>query len=151
MEFPVDNLHCFPSVKIWSFHLVKGVDDQAWTPLYVLTLLTLFKVKDTDGWMWPCYVLTLKTLCRKHIRTHLFSVITHIWLTVMIGHKWVTLRNTPVKTVTVGKLANRTRFDVFTVLNSRYKMSRKCCHHMMASFLDSVLNISFLQINMLTS
>jgi len=35
----------------------------------------------------------------------------------MMGHKWVTLWNTPVKTVTLHKLANHTRFDdVFTVL-----------------------------------
>lgn len=82
-------------------HKVKGVDDQTRAPLYVLTL---------------------KTLCRKHIRTQLFSIITHIWLIVMIGFKWVTLWNTPVKTVTVGKLANLTRFDVLIVLLLRIQV-----------------------------
>jgi len=81
-------------------HKVNGVVDQTWAPLYVLTL---------------------KTLCRKHIRTRLFSVITHIWQIVK-GHKWVTLWNTPVKIVTVGKLANHTRFEVFTVLLLRIQV-----------------------------
>lgn len=121
MEFHDDNLHCFPSVKIWS---CSPSERRGWSDMSSSLCVnsSLFKVKDTDGWMWPCYVLTLKTLCRKHIRTHLFSVITHIWLIVMIGHKWVTLRNTPVKTLTVGKLAIHTRFDVFTVLLPRIRV-----------------------------
>lgn len=105
----------FQVFKYEVVHKVKGVDDQTWAPLYVLTLLTLFTVNDTDGWMWPFYMLTLKTLCRKHIRTQLFSFRTNIWPIVMVGHKWVTLWTTPVKTVTVSKLANHTGFDVFTV------------------------------------
>lgn len=80
---------------------VKGVDDQTWASLYVLTL---------------------KTLCRKHVRTQLFSDITHIWQILMKVHKWVTLWNTHVKTVTVGKLANHTRFEVFTLLLLRIQV-----------------------------
>lgn len=64
----------------------------------------------------------LKSLCRKHIKTQLFSVITHIWLIVMIGHKLDTLWNTLVKTVTVCKLANHTRFELFTVLLLRIQV-----------------------------
>jgi len=85
----------FHLFKYEVVHKVKGVDNQTWAPLYELTL---------------------KTLCRKHVRTQLFSFITHFWRTVMKGHIWVTLCNTPVKTVTVGKLANHTRFEVFTLL-----------------------------------
>jgi len=69
----------FRLFKYEVVHKVKGVVDQTWAPLYVLTLLTLFKEKDTDGWMWPCYVLTPKVSLQKaHKDTTLFSYNTHL-------------------------------------------------------------------------
>jgi len=99
----------FHLFKYEVVHKVKGVNDQTWAQLYVLTLLTLFEVKDTDGWMWPCCVLTLNTLCRQHIRTQLFSYNTHLADCDDRLQKSHTMKHS-CETVTSDKLANHTRF-----------------------------------------